>query len=760
MATTPTWQAARNGLPGHLDATNHATQVAQELGTHAITAVYEGASILTPNGEGGAAWAQHLDAVDISQPFTMSGTSIGRVTIPVLPVGTGSDLEVSLYSDSGGVPGAVIAQTIVTAEEILQRAAIAGAPGPSSQQPVVSYTGNPLATAASNTLRCGPWSGQTWALPSGTATSALTLAVPAISGNYLALLGCLATGSTANAANYVLPYAGGTSLGQLIPQPNLPGALTNGGGTLTTDTALYVGGVIDGVGTALSSVYAAGWDSGTGTISAWSQQASLPAALTQPTVAAFGDTVYVIGGFDNDGNALSAVYWTTVTNGQITSWATSAPLPTALGGPMAAFAIGGFLVISGGAGAVTSAATYYAPIRDDGSLGGWITGPSTSVGTNYPAAANEWGAVITGSIPAGPPGNDVYSLTVTEHGPGPAWTAQTYPFSPNLGTDANFTAMYPVSDGVWQMFVLFANRYSTTTVTLTPTISVPLPATGLTNGATYHVVIQQTGGDANNYVWVSQDYLVFPGSPTYLTRSRVSGSWTPTTTGFAIPIQIFDHSTTGELLHTWEDPDATSLATATLTRITDYQKRLLGIADATQIQNDTLNINPTFTSGIPPWGGVNCTVTQSSAHTQGGLPFSALMTPNGTSGTVNMQSETMPATPGRWYASKAWVYSSGGHGEISPSVAWLDSAGVTIRIDSVSLTVPAATWALCTMWTQSPTGTAQAILLPAEGGTPAVTDTVYWSDVTLSSWYPDMLPSVTQVDYDASGWFPIGTTQL
>src|SRR5581483_12012970 len=96
MATVPPWSAARSGLLGDTGAVDASAQINQFLSTHPMTVLYAGNSILMPNGSGGTAWQYHLDSYDLDQPFTMSGTSIGRVVVPLLAVGTGADLVVSL----------------------------------------------------------------------------------------------------------------------------------------------------------------------------------------------------------------------------------------------------------------------------------------------------------------------------------------------------------------------------------------------------------------------------------------------------------------------------------------------------------------------------------------------------------------------------------------------------------------------------------------------------------------------------------------
>ena len=117
---TPQWNARHNGLLGDASAMANASDVNQLLGTHMQSEIYQGTAILTPAGSGVNLWAVDLSRQDADQPFTMSGTSIGRVVIPLLPVGNGADPLVSLCSDNAGVPGTVIQQTRVPASWIYQ----------------------------------------------------------------------------------------------------------------------------------------------------------------------------------------------------------------------------------------------------------------------------------------------------------------------------------------------------------------------------------------------------------------------------------------------------------------------------------------------------------------------------------------------------------------------------------------------------------------------------------------------------------------
>src|SRR5580700_10392649 len=101
---TPAYAAPQNNV-----STDNPTYIQQFLGTHGITGVYQGSSIVSVSGSYGQ--EQTLAGYAVDQPFTMSGTTISRVEIPAsIATGVGQDITVALYADSGGSPtGSAIA---------------------------------------------------------------------------------------------------------------------------------------------------------------------------------------------------------------------------------------------------------------------------------------------------------------------------------------------------------------------------------------------------------------------------------------------------------------------------------------------------------------------------------------------------------------------------------------------------------------------------------------------------------------------------
>lgn len=787
MATssTPPWSAARSGLLGDTGAVDASAQVNQLLGTHAGNRIYQGNQILTPTGNGGNGWAYHLDAYDLAQPFTMSGTSIGRVAVPLLASGTGADLVVSLCANNSGQPGNVITQTRVPANWITSLSAVSALAGPSSSTPVTSYTGSLLATASGNALRYSGWQSVAWSPPATGATGGLSTAQLAQSGSYLIFAGGVnAANGNSSATVATLSWAGGTAVSSTMAGPQLPQPIQEGGLAVTSDSLCYVGGVVvsGASNTVQSTVYLASWNASTGAIGNWSVQTSLPSALVSPGIAAYNptDTVYVVGGSTNFApqTALtSTVYYASITGGQITSWATGAQLPLPLADPTVAV-VGNTLIVVGGftTGAAGSTAVYYAPINTStGAPGTWQTGPPVPAGVYVegPAAVSStaiaWPQAF--NLGTGFAAQDVFTLGWDTNGPG-VWTHQIGPITV-LNQD-QVAGMVTTGSGTYQIFNFQSAAYITASLTSVPMISVPLPTTGLTNGGTYHVLLQQSGSDLNNYLRVMDDFDVFPGNPTALTRPKGSTTWTAATSGHAVPLQIYDNSNgtstqgsaNNQVVHTWEDSGG---RIGTLVQAPTPDRRLLGLCEATVQPGPVLNANPTFTSGTAPWAGNNGTLAQSSSFTHGALPFSAQFTPNGVSTQGYLESELIAIALQQPYTAACWFYSPTGYSNCNIQINWYTAAGYAGYISSAvgaTTSVAAATWTPLTVTAaQGPSTAVYATIGVYEHGTPPGTAVFYASAVTLQNALGPQLASVAQINYAGTWpgtglWPPTGVTVL
>lgn len=776
MPTTPGWEGAKSGIPGDLNATNHASQVDQLLGTHTITPVYSGIRIVTPKGGENLSplTSSSGASYDLAQPFTLplGHTAIGRVTIPLQSFGAGANLLVSLCPDNGsGAPNtsAPVSSTLVPASW----AANLGAPeGLTAAGPLAVPMFNTL--YGSNILSSQPWTAPAGG-PSGGGSQFASVTT---SGNYLIMAGGFSGGAPAASVNTV-QYLGGSVVANPMSQPALPKATWFGSIAATSGGSLvYVGGT---TGTITSAVWVASWDENTGQVGTWSSQASLPVALQEAAATSYGNTVYVIGGLDSTATVtLNTVYTATVNNGQLTSWSTSQPLPIAVKEPLAGV-IGNWLVVTGGSttsGSVASNATYYAEINADGSLGGWLTGPILptamfSYGPGWDCVVTDSALITIGGFVSGGGGtNAIQTLTVGPTGLSDHWDTSTW-----LNSGVAMLGAFPAGNGLWQVVNtdIPSSVYRTYTLNPITTLSVPLCASGLTAGATYHVVLQQqpTASSADHIVFQTLDASPLPSD--LLRSPRHANTWSVLAASYAIPISVYDNTPGGMLLHSWEDPRSTgsttssTLASRVSTMVYGQRNLPLGLCRGTNLPNDPLNSNPTFTSGTSPWTATNCTLTQSSAHVQGGFPFSGLMTPNGTSATVSVKSELVPVNSGtavngaaQWYQANGWVYSPTGYGNVSLSVNWYDRLGTLLSTSSNSVTVAAATWTNLVNNFVAPAGAAQASIVPTEGGTPAAGNTLFLSDVTLtrSMELTATLGDVTSLQYAQAGWPLTGVTQL
>ena len=775
MAYNPPWKAAQNGLPSNLEATNHAGQVDQFLAVHGITPVYPGNLIVAPGAltsTYGSAffWVQNvgggstLDTYDVDWPFTLPGgsTTIGHVQVAMAPVGNGADLEVTLYPDSGGFPNlsSPLSSAVVPAAQIANLGASGGLPAAGA-----------LATPANNTLQTSPYTNAPWGTTSSSAAGLLTTTSTASYGQYLLMFGGTDS-STGNSTPYVYTIQlSASGPAAAMPQPSLPQGLLGAGVAASVDTVVVAGGY---TGSAfVNTVYTASWDSNTGVISAWSAQATLPAGLDLASVEIWNDsTVYVIGGntASGAGAPVSTVGYASISNGQIQSWQTGPALPTALFSAGSAI-IGNTLIVIGGHTSSTSpglTSVYWANIAADGSLGTWQTGPSLPMGVGGiqdSTFTTDSGVFIMGgnTVNGSPPTftRTLQSLTVTADGLG-TWQQQLI-----NGNSGNLpTGGFSNGDGTYSMISLgltAAGFSNTQTLNTVPLIPVPLPASGLTGGGTYHLLFHQIGGDANNYVKLGE---VLCSSSSWQYGARYTGPPWTVRGGLAILANIYDQTAGGQPIGTWEDAGGSNStgpnrAARTSAMVYDYRGRLLGVCEGTQLPQDPLNSNPTFTSGISPWTASGGTFTQSSAQTHGGFPFSGLLTPDGVSSQASAFSEQILGTGGQWYTANAWLYSPTGYSQVLLAMNWFDANRNFIFNHYMQVTLAANTWTNITFSSQAYPGTAYLNVSPSQIGTPPGSALLYVSNCMTYPADPATLASVAAVNYPTGAvWPPMGVTQL
>lgn len=779
----PAWQAARNGLPGNLDAVNDPSQLNQFLGDHAVTPLYPGVYVgysntsFAPEGGPQLTWLQPGNTIDLDQPVawvTAYGSQLGYVLVPLQPQGNAADVRVSLCPDNGsGAPNlsAPIASTLLPAAWIKELASPTGIP-----------SGTPLASAQFFTeYSTLAWTTGPWAGPGGS-SGVLHSSSCAVSGNYFILVGGWTNtgGSGTTYSNvHTAYYSGAGKLSQTIPQPSLPTGTGFGALAVTSDTLVLVGGQQSVFTTA---VWTAGWNANTGTVGSWSSQTAYPLALYQSGAASWtsssgSEYVYIIGGY-NGSTGVSNVYYTQVQNGQISAWtaAPSYPIPV---WSVFCGVVGDWLIVAGGltTGSTVTPSVYYAKINSDGSLGAWQTGPSlkTAVQNQAPGvgtAVTDSAFIIVGGTQSGGLVNGSATiLALGPDGPSPYWMYLLIPgFDAPSGAFANGSV-----EGGYDLVVASPDNsyYQWTTLTAVPLVPVPLYATGLTNGTTYHFVLQQYQRSESDYV----SFGVVNGQPWYndnlLTSPRWQGSWSTYSANWGLLMPMFSGVPAGSLsspIATWADSGA---MTSVLVNTQNFStgNLLSGVCEQTSMPNNPLNSNPTFTSGTAPWTATNGAPSQSNAQTQGGFAFSGLLTPTGGFAQAYALSELIRIDPGSnqitagaaWFKPNGWFYSPTGWANFSLSLNWYDPNQGYLSTSSATVSLAANTWTQVFNYFVAPAGALYVAIAPTESGTPGASNLLYMSNVTvtLSPERVGALASVAQITYPSgASWPPTGVTQL
>ena len=174
------------------------------------------------------------------------------------------------------------------------------------------------------------------------------------------------------------------SIGSWQTTKALPTAVNDAAVTIVNGSIYVVGGTTNGV--QQQAVYVAKLQAD-GTISNWQTGASLPQARSGAAIYALNDRIYLAGG-DYDGAAQQAVYVAKVqTNGMLSNWQTTTPLPSAQSDAGFA-AANGYIYVVGGS--IEGTKVSYAPVLSNGQLGDWATT------TSLPQARKDAGVVVAG----------------------------------------------------------------------------------------------------------------------------------------------------------------------------------------------------------------------------------------------------------------------------------------------------------------------------------------------------------------------------
>lgn len=816
----PFWSGANNGPIStggisDLSATNKASQINQFLGGHTDDPVYYQyflGRLVNIIGGTNFQWSDPGALIDYAQPFTWSGsTSVtGKVEIPLLAVGNGADVRVSICNDQGGGSNPdllnPLSSSIIPASWLVNLGAQFGL-----------ASGGSMAHPTFNTLfLSGGITSSTWSGPaavSGSPTSGFSSCTT--SGNYFLMAGGKDGSSNPLSLVSTAVYEGGTTMGPAVAQPSLPAASYNGALSATNNTLVYMGGRTGS--SDLNTVYTASWDPNSGVVGSWSSQPVLPANMVRSSSAVntTTGTVYVAGGLDSTNTLNANVYYATVTNGQITGWNTGPQLPSPVWGGYCAV-LGNFLIYAGGSttsatsGSVTN--VYFAsldPVTGQ-IIGTWNTGPSLLNACMAPGAGNT-GFVLTDSALCIMSGNSSGSdtpncqiLTANSQDLATNWTRVVW----TEAIEAPWAAFSSGNSGEWQIFRMAPNSGTILSSTFVPVplISVPID-TALFNGLVYHVVVQVgPGQDASSSVEVG--FVNSSSGTNAITQARhhnndLGGSWTNVsitgvTAPASIPINIYTKGSNifpgyyypSHLLHTREDTSSQATygilknqAARTSTYTKNFQGLVTGVAECVTRGGAPLNRDPYFQAGTTYYtaeGASSIAVVASPSPVTGVTPFSGRITVTSTSPVyAKLDAEIEPAVApwsavvggviaaqgGFWYMTLAKVYCSLANQSINLSMDWFDSSMVYISTTSAVFgTVPANTWKDIVGFHQPPAGSAAMRVAPVLNGS-AVSTTLHVNSLIVQ-YAPECVPQfapVTQLTYNTAagtGSYPSGTVQL
>ena len=754
---TPVWQAGQAGLIGNAAAVAASAQVNQLLGTHGNALLYEGNRFLLQKyiyqPTGNNPWNTPLATHDVDMPFVMSGTVIGRIQLPILAVGSGADLLVSLCSDNGsGAPGTMITQTRIPASWINAQSVVSGLSGPASTFPTFDYTNSPLAASQFTTWSFANQTVLPYNFPAISFTGISANPSTAYYGNYVIIIGGVSN-DVALTGTFTMTYDNAGNLSPAVPQPAFPNG--NDGSSMTcvvvdavsgTPVVANTGGGTSFGGAATSNVFTSSLDTTAGTLSSWAAQTALPAAVQSHSMASWNGYVYSLGGKNSTGN-LATVNYAQVQNGQITTWTATTPLPVA-SGLSYCIAVNGYMVVAGGTNAAFSpsyATTYYAVINGNGSLGPWLNGPPLTTGIfnlNSNTFSNTYGALIPGYASG-------LNFTTT----GPSWTwAQD-----QAGGGAFLNGFVDQGNGAVLEYSLAPseNVYAYATFNLTPYISVPLPATGLTSGTTYHILMQQAGGNAANYLVTiigANAYGNTSGVPTVQLSPPGAYTWTAQQQYSGVGISMYDQTVIGNTpVHTWEDSGA---RISTFIYATTPDQRLIGLCEATT-QNLATNQNQGFESGLTPWTVSGGTYAQSTTQVKEGI-HSCQITPSGSAANVYIQSEQIATIPGQPVMVSGWVWlTTAVTSNVTLNLNWYTLAGGYLSTSSNVVSVGATSWTQLTNTFTAP-ATAYFYTIDATvAGTPASSNIIYWDQLYTTTNMTEQVSSAVEITYP--GVYPDGT---
>lgn len=206
-------------------------------------------------------------------------------------------------------------------------------------------------------------------------------------------------------------------------------ALTSGGNSIPTSSQHYATSTFTFGGNEQqlqeSATDVSGFNIPRPPMTSWAATAPLPSALNRPSVLTYNSHLYVIGGDPAGALSTSTVSFVSLNaNGSLGSWSTTTPLPSAQAGASFAAAYNGFVYYVGGRSETTT--VFFAPINTTGSIGAWMnTTPLPSALTGHVVLAHNGYLYVLGGYPDSIETSTVLFASINATGSISSWATTT-----------------------------------------------------------------------------------------------------------------------------------------------------------------------------------------------------------------------------------------------------------------------------------------------------------------------------------------------
>lgn len=142
------------------------------------------------------------------------------------------------------------------------------------------------------------------------------------------------------------------------------------------------------------------------------------------------------------------------------------------------------------------------------------------------------------------------------------------------------------------------------------------------------------------------------------------------------------------------------------------------------------NANPYFETNAASWTPTGGTFVRSTAQFHQGSA-SGLLTPDGVTAQVRVESEQVTVTAGGSYRASAWLRCASTR-NIDVNINWFSNSGATyLSTSTVTVAVTAATWTYGELTATAPAGADRATVQVSMTGTPPASDLVYIDEAMI-----------------------------